>query len=173
MQAEKQFLLDELQAQVKAAPAFIITAYERQPANDAYNYRQDLLKVGGQLEVVRKRVFSKAAEAAGLPSFRDLEGHIGIVFAHGDFIETSKVVCATAKGQDKRVRVLGGWYEGRLYGAAEVQKIATLPSREEMRAQLLGVLEAPLAEFLAVAEALLSSVPHCLQNKAQAESAEA
>jgi large subunit ribosomal protein L10 len=167
MQAEKQFLLDDLKAQVKAAPAFIITAYSRQPANAAYEYRQRLLKVDGHLEVVRKRVFAKAAEQAGCPLTGELEGHIGVVFAHGDFAETSKVVCAAAGEGDSHVRVLGGWYEGRLYGAADIQKIATLPSMPEMRAQLLGVFEAPMAELLAVCEALLSSVPHCLQNKAE------
>jgi large subunit ribosomal protein L10 len=166
MQAEKQLLLDDLRAQVQAAPAFIITAYSKQAANATYEYRQRLLKVGGQLEVVRKRVFSKAAEQAGCPVDFDLDGHVGIVFAHGDFVETSKVVSAATKEQDAQVRILGGWFEGRLYGASDIVRIATLPSRDEMRAQLLGLFEAPMAEMLAVCEALLSSVPHCLQNKA-------
>lgn len=165
MQAEKQFLLDELVEAVRSSPAFIVTRYQRQAANATYEYRQRLAKAGGHLEVVRKRVFRKASEQAGCPLDIDLEGHIGIVFANGDFVEATKVVFAASKENDETVQVLGGWYEGRLYNAAEVKKISSLPSRDEMRAQLLGTLEAPMAAFLGTCNALLTSMPNLLNNK--------
>ncbi|MFZ4099636.1 MAG: 50S ribosomal protein L10 [Chlamydiia bacterium] len=165
MQAEKQLLLDDLLAAVENAPAFIITRYQGQSANSTYLYRQRLAKVGGQLEVVRKRVFLKAAAQAGRTLPEQLEGHIGVVFSRGDFVEATKVVFAVSKETEERVQVLGAWFEGRLYGPSDVKMISTLPSRDEMRAQLLGTLQAPLAEFLGVVDALLTSMPNLLNNK--------
>ena len=45
--------------------------------------------------------------------------------------------------------------------------MSKLPSKDEMRAQFLGTLEAPMAQTLAVMDALLTSVVHCLNNKVQ------
>ena len=49
--------------------------------------------------------------------------------------------------------------------ASDVEQISKLPSKEEMRAQFLGTLEAPLSQTLGVIEALLTTVMHCLENK--------
>ena len=166
MQAEKQLLLDQLREMVEGTPSFIITRQGNQRANDAYFYRQRLRKANARLEVVRKRVFLRAAEGAQVNIGDDWAGQIGIVFAEGDFAEASKAILTYAKENESQVEVLGGWYEGNLCDAGTVKRIASLPSRDEMRAQLLGTFEAPMAEFLAVAEALLTSMPHILQNKA-------
>ena len=62
---------------------------------------------------------------------------------------------------------MGGRFEGRMYAADQMVKLSTLPSKDEMRAQLLATLEAPMAQTLAVMEAVLSSVVYCLQNKSE------
>jgi large subunit ribosomal protein L10 len=52
-----------------------------------------------------------------------------------------------------------------MYNAADVEIMSQLPSKDVMRAQFLGLLEAPMAQTLAVMEALISSVVYCLDNK--------
>ena len=53
--------------------------------------------------------------------------------------------------------------------ASDVERLSKLPSKDEMRAQFLSVLEAPMSQTLAVMEALLTSVPYCLDNKCKQE----
>lgn len=167
MRQEKQLLLDEVKEQIEQFNSFVIMRYSSLNANAANDFRRELAKNGGNLEIVRKRVLIKAAEAAGVKlSLKELPGHIGLVFTGNDPIETTKLVFKF--GQDtKAVEVVGGRLDGLMYNGAEIEMISKLPSKDGMRAELLSVFEAPMAQTLAVIEAVLSSVVYCLDNKSK------
>jgi large subunit ribosomal protein L10 len=146
----------------------VITSYERLGAVEASAFRGLLCQAGGEMEVVRKRVFMKAAESAGVNiSQEDLKGHIGIVFAKGDPVETAKAVCAFSKEKGEVFQVLGGHFDGKKISPADVETLSKLPDLPGMRAQVLGRLEAPMSQTLSVMEALLTSVLHCMENRAK------
>jgi large subunit ribosomal protein L10 len=170
MRAEKQLLKQEIKDKLDRFPSFVIMQYAGLSANVANDFRRELGKVGGDVEVVRKRVLLKAAEDAGIQlDSSALVGHVGIVFLGKDAIETTKTVFKFSQDREKVIQVIGGRFDGQLYTGADVERLSTLPSRDEMRAQLLSVLEAPLSQTLAVVEALLASVPYCLDNKTKQE----
>ena len=67
MRKEKQFLLDEIKDKIDAIQSdSSLTKYERVNPNMAADFRVALVKSGGDFEVVRKRIFVKAAQAAGI-----------------------------------------------------------------------------------------------------------
>jgi len=166
MRREKQLLLDEIKDKIVESKAFILTRYINMKANSAWNFRGSIAKTGGDFEVVRKRVLVKAAQEAGITlDINNLEGHIGVVFPGSDAIETTKAVFQYGQGKEKSIEVLGAHLDGRLYLANDVETLSKLPGKNEMRAQLLGLFEAPMAQTLAVMEALLTSVIYCLDNK--------
>jgi len=166
MREEKQLLLDEVQNHLKKNDAFLIMRYKGLTANKANEFRGDLAKKGGFVEIVRKRILLKAAKAAGVElDLEALEGHIGIIMAGEDPLDTAKFVFKFGQDNDKAVEVLGGRFEGQLYNAAEMETLSKLPGRDEMRAQLLSALEAPMSQTLGVMDAVLSSVVYCLDNK--------
>ena len=98
-----------------------------------------------------------------------IENFESFVIMQYDPIESTKAVIKFSQDRDKVIQVIGGRFDGRLYSGADVERLSTLPGKNEMRAQLLSVFEAPLSQTLAVIEALLTSVPHCLNNKAKQE----
>lgn len=168
MRQEKQLLLDEVQGHISKSDTFLIMRYKGLTANKANEFRGDISKKGGTVEVVRKRILVKAAKAAGIeinPS--SLEGHIGLVFGGADLLETTKFVFKFGEDNGKAVEVIGGRFEGQLYNAAQMETLSKLPSKDEMRAQLLSVLQAPMSQTLAVMDAVLSSVVYCLDNKSK------
>ncbi|MCE5316486.1 MAG: 50S ribosomal protein L10 [Parachlamydia sp.] len=166
MRQEKQLLLDEIKGQMDKHGTFVIMSYQKVKANLANKFRNEIAKLGGNVEVVRKRLLIKAADAAGLKlDLKGLPGHIGLVLAGKDPIETTKAVFRFSQDNDKALEVLGGRFEGLYYDGKQVEMLSKLPGKDEMRAQLLGVLEAPMSQTLAVMEALLSSVVYCLDNK--------
>lgn len=166
MRQEKQILLDEIKGMMDTYPSVVIMKHIGLSANTVSDFRRNVFKMGGNVEFVRKRVLVKAAEAAGLSMSLDmLPGHIGLVFAKQDPIELTKYVFQFSKDYESAVAVIGGRFEGKLYNAAQMEMLSNLPSKDEMRAQFLGTLEAPMAQTLAVIEALLSSVVYCLDNK--------
>ncbi|MBJ7449768.1 MAG: 50S ribosomal protein L10 [Parachlamydiales bacterium] len=166
MRQEKQLLLDEIKEKVQGAESFLLTRYVNMKANSSHEFRNQLFKVGGEYEIVRKRVFLKAMESTDLQlSLENLQGHIGIVFATQDPIETTKIVFKYGRENENSVEVLGAYIEGQLLPAKDVEMLSKLPGKQEMRSQLLATFEAPMAEFLAVLEALMTSVMHAMDNK--------
>ena len=167
MRQEKHFLLDEVKGQIdKANGSFVIMQYVGLTANKANEFRRQVRKLGGNVEVMRKRILKKAAAESGIElDITSLEGHIGVVYVSEDPIEMTKLVIKFGQENNKMVNVIGGRFDGQLYHAQDVEKLSKLPGRDGMRAELLGLFEAPMAQTLAVIEALLSSVVYCLDNK--------
>jgi large subunit ribosomal protein L10 len=173
MRKEKQLLLNEVTEQLNQFPSFVIMRYARLSANQASLFRGEIAKVGGTVEVVRKRLLLKAAHVSGIAlDLNALEGHIGLVFAGQDPIETTKVVYKFSKANEKAIEVIGGRFDGRLYSGVDVEKLSKLPGKQEMRAQLLAVLEAPMSNTLATMEALLTTLIWCLDNKSKEHKAD-
>lgn len=173
MKKEKQLLLDEIKEHLDQSPAFLIMRYLGLSANKANDFRRQIASLGGSLEIVRKRVLIKAADSHGVKlDLNDLPGHIGLVFASKDPLDMTKSVFKFSDENDKVISVIGGRFEGQLYNAEQMAMLSKLPSKNEMRAQLLSVLEAPLSQTLGVMDALLSSVVYCLDNKCKQESSD-
>lgn len=173
MRQDKQLLLDEIKGEIEHFDSFVVMRYLKLTANKANIFRKEVKKLGGSVGVMRKRVLVKAAEAAGVSlDVKALPGHIGLVYAIKDPIEMTKLVIKFGEDNDKSIEVVGGRIDGQLYNAADVNALSKLPGKDEMRAQLLSIFEAPMAQTLAVMDALLSSVVYCLDNKAKADSGE-
>ncbi len=173
MRQEKQLLLNEIKDQIHEYGSFVVMRYFKLNANKANEFRREVAKLGGTVEVMRKRVLIKAAESAGVSlNLKELPGHIGLIYAVNDPIEMTKLVFKFSQDTNKAIDVVGGRFEGVIYNGADVEKLSKLPGKDEMRAQLLSTFEAPMAQTLAVMDALLTSVVHCLKNKCQLEQEE-
>lgn len=174
MRAEKELLKQEIKDKLTRFPSFVIMQYAKLSANAANDFRREVGRFGGDVEMVRKRVLLKAAEDAGVElDSSSLDGHIGIVFLGADPIEMTKMVFKFSQDREKVIQILGGRFDGQLYAGPDVERLSTLPGKDEMRAQLLSTFEAPLSQTLAVMEAILASIPYCLDNKGKQESGEA
>jgi len=168
MRKEKQLLLDDIKEQMESYPSFVVMSYAGLTANAANEFRAEVAGLGGNVEMLRKRMLLKAADEVGITLNGEiLSGHIGIVFTGEDAIETTKAVLKFSKSSGDVITILAGRIDGEMYAAADVARLAKLPGKQEMRAQFLGLLEAPMAQTLATVDALLCSVVHCLANKSQ------
>lgn len=171
MRKEKQLLLDEIREKIDAAKALIITRYDALAPNTSWAFRENLAKSGSQFEVVRKRVFLKAAEMSGIKIDEgSLKGHIGVVFVNEtDAMPSAKVVFKFSEDNSNILEVLCGQIEGKMVPGSEVQMLSKLPGIDEMRAQLIGLLIAPMAQMLSVLEAVIAEPISILEQKSQQE----
>lgn len=166
MKSEKQFLLDEILANIDDATSFVIAGYTKLEANKANEFRREISKIGANFEVVKKRIFVKAVEAHGMKvELKSMPGHVGILFSKDDPIEMTKAILKFNKDNENVFSFLGCKLENQLLGKGDTEKLSKLPAKDVMRAQLLGLFEAPMAQTLAVMEALLTSVVYCIDNK--------
>lgn len=170
MLAEKELLLNEIKARVNPKTGFILTSYQKLTANKMSDFRSKLLKSGGDFFVIKKRVFLKAAKDLHLNyDQKEMKGHVGVVFCD-NFVSTTKTLFDFKKENEDTIAVLGGHFEGNKCTSADIEAISQLPTQREMRAQFLGILEAPLSNTLSVFEAIMTSVVYCLDNKSQQQS---
>lgn len=171
MRQEKQLLLDEIKGQIDQNNTFLIMRNHGIEANKANEFRDGLAKSGGQVEVVRKRIMIKAAKAAGVElDIKALTGHIGLIFAGKDPLETLKEAFKFSQENNKTIEIIGGQFEGKLHTAEQMEMLSKLPNLDGMRAELLSVLEAPLSNTLSVMNAIVASVVYCLDNKVKQSS---
>lgn len=171
MRDEKQLLLNEIKEKIDGSTSLIIARYEKLPPNGSWNLRERLGKAGSQFEIVRKRVFLKAAELAGIKIDKEiLKGHIGIVLVGAsDAMPSAKVLFKFSEENAKTLEVLWGQIDGKDVSGSELEYLSQLPGMDEMRAQLLALLVSPMSQTLAVFDAAMAGPLSESEQKSQTE----
>ncbi len=167
MRKEKQLLLNEIKQKIDESAAMIVTGYTSLPPNTSWKLRDLLGKQGSVFEIVRKRVFLKAAELAGIQFDGTLfNGHVGVVFINqSDAMEPAKTVTKFSDENGALVRILCGQLEGKLVSGVDLVALSKLPDIHGMRAILLGLLTAPMSQMLSVLEAVTAEPSSVLEQK--------
>ena len=159
MRQEKQLLLDEVNELIEQSNALIVAKHDRLNPQASWNLAEDLSKCKSNFKVMKKRLFYKATDEKKLPfKNQKLDGHIGVVFVQGDALEASKILVKFQKDNSNLLEIVFGQIEGNLCTKDDIEKLSKLPAKDEMRAQLLGLFEAPMAQTLSVMENLLTSI---------------
>lgn len=134
--------------------------------------RRRFRKAGVQYVVIKNTLALRAASASGLTGIGErLTGPTGVVLAK-DPVAAAKVLADFARENEKRPAVKGGMLDGVALTEDQIKRLATMPSREQMLAQLGGAMQAPLVAFVSGLSALLSTFVGALEaRKAQVEGA--
>jgi len=166
MRAEKQLLLDEIRDKISNSNGVFLARYQGLRAGAAESIRNTLREAGGDMEMVRKRIFIKAAAEAGVefdPGV--MEGHIALVFAGDDLVQTAKALVDFGKESGGAVEVLAARFDGQQYDAAAVTKLSKMPGIQELRAQLVGLFAAPMTQTVGTMQAVLTSLLYLVENR--------
>jgi large subunit ribosomal protein L10 len=156
-----------LSEQLTRAQMVIVTDYRGLKVADLQTFRGNLRPSGGEVHIAKNTLTRIAATNAGLPGLDALlEGPSALVFAFDDPVQTAKAVSDFVR-TSRILTVKGGVMEGREVSAADVEAIATLPSREELQAKLLGTLLSPMARTLSVLGGPSRSMVYLLNARAE------
>ena len=133
---------------LKRSQAVILVEYTGARMKDMDNIRAKIRETGGEFHVVKntlaRRVF--ADEGLELPEGY-LEKSTAVSFAFTDPAATAKALSDATKGMEF-VKVKGGFVAGQMLNAAQVKVLSELPPLPVVRAQLLGVLQAPAGKLV-------------------------
>ena len=152
---QKETAITQLQERISRAPVLYLTDFSGLDVKAMTKLRSSLKKSGAEYVVVKNRLAQRIfAESKDLPDISDsLTGPTGWVFGYEDVAGAAKVLSDFAKDHDKKPVFKLGVMENKILQPEQVEKIAKLPPREVLLAQLAGTLEAPLAAFASVLEA--------------------
>ena len=150
---DKKAVVAEVSAQVANAQTIVVAEYRGIEVGDLTVLRAKAREAGVYLRVLKNTLARRAV--AGTP-FADLAEQMSgpLIYSIGtDPVAPAKVLSEFAKTNDKLV-LKAGAYGGKVLDKASVQALASIPSREELLAKLLGVMQAPLAGFVGAVAAL-------------------
>jgi large subunit ribosomal protein L10 len=150
---QKDKLVAELQEKLKGANALYYTDFTGLNVKRMTDLRRRLRKANVEYVVIKNTLALRAVNNSGLVAER-LKGPTGIVVAR-DAVAAAKVLADFAKENDQRPAVKGGLLDGRKVDVAQVKKLASMPSREQMLAELGAGLQSPMAAFVGALNGLL------------------
>ena len=147
---QKQAVVAEVAAVAAAAPAAVAAEYSGLDVAEMTELRRSARDAGIYLKVVRNTLARRALEGTQFDCMREtLTGPLLLAFSNEEPGSAAKVIRNFAKENEKLVvRLIA--LDGRLLDSKEIERVANLPSLDEARSMLLGLLQAPLGKFLRV-----------------------
>ena len=152
---EKEQLVVELKEKIGGAQALYYTDFTGLNVKRMTELRRRLRKANVEYVVIKNTLALRAVNESGLVGER-LKGPTGLVMAK-DAVGAAKVLTDFAKENDQRPAVKGGMLDGTSIDAAQVKRLAAMPSREQMLAELGAGLQSPLSAMLGVMNSLLTN----------------
>lgn len=154
--AQKQAFTEEFRSEAENAGALYLTDFTGLDVKLMTLLRRRIRESGGRYLVVKNRLARRAFDDLDISGLEThLSGPTGIVFGTTDAVEPARVLVDFAKENAQRPAFKVGVVEGRVIGEEQFLKVATLPARDVLMAQLAGALEGPMAAFVGALEGKL------------------
>jgi large subunit ribosomal protein L10 len=147
---QKEEMISAYVEQLRDSEAIIVTGYRGMSVSDLQQLRAQIRGADGNFAVVKNTLASRALAEVGLPTLEEmLTGPIGIGFCHHNVPGVAKAITDFAK-KNELVAIRGGLMGNRIIDESAVKSLAELPSIEVLRAQLLGLINAPSSRLVGV-----------------------
>ena len=155
----------DLQNRFANATATVLTEYQGLTVEELNDLRRELRGVAGEYRVAKNTLVALAIEGTPYLSLKDLlSGQNGLVFGYGDIVSLAKVISRYAS-ENAKFTIKGGIAEGQYLETAKVEALATLPGKEALRAQFLGVLSQPATRLVGALSAPGSQLARLLNER--------
>ena len=164
----KEAAVIDLAGRISKATIAIATDFSGLSVNQITELRKQLRDLGIEYRVVKNRIAKIAAEQAGVDPFKDiLEGSTGVVFGYGDVVAAAKALDSYVKQTRADLKLRNGVMDGLPLTAAQVSALAALPPKEQLVANLLGQMNAPITGFVTVLNGPIRGLAMVLQRRAE------
>ncbi|GAK32777.1 50S ribosomal protein L10 [alpha proteobacterium Q-1] len=153
-----------------AAPVVVVTHYKGLSVAEMSDLRVQMRAVGADFKVTKNRLTKIALQGTSSESIADLFTGPTAIGYSDDPVAAPKVLARFAKKNDKLV-ILGGVLDGQALDADRVKALAELPSLDELRGTLVGLLQAPASRIARVLQAPGGQVARVLAAYAEKQDA--
>ncbi len=148
--ADKIKDVERLRKDLDKAPHLFVAGFEKLTVAQDFELRKSVRSAGGRYRVIKNNLAAKATEGTPAePLMKGLAGMTSIAYTQGDPVALAKALTTYAKANPS-LTFKAGMVEGRAIEVRSIQELASMPSREELLAKVLYLIQAP-AQRLAVA----------------------
>ena len=140
----KKVVVEEIKNYAKDAKTIVLVDYKGLTVAEVSELRNAFRKAGATYKVYKNRLMKIAFESLGI-KFDDslLEGTTAVAFHSEDAIAPAKIA-VDGENKYKALKVKAAWYDGKQLDVNETKKLASIPSKEVLVAQLVGLLTMPM-----------------------------
>lgn len=165
--AQKTEFIESVRASLGEAPLVILTDFKGSTVVQMDNLRRAAEEAGASFQVVKNTLAKIAVADSDLaPLAEHFRGNIGVVFSGDDPAATAKMFKAQRK-ENEKLEVRAGFFEGTILDAKAVDAVADLPSREQLYAMLLGMMEGGPRKMVGVLQAPARDLINVIRNYAR------
>lgn len=162
LRSEKHESILELEEIYKNSASVIVTHYHGLTVSQVTTLRRALRAKGASFKVVKNTLSKIATSKASVNNFANLlTGPTAVAYSK-DPIDAAKVVVEFAKANDS-LKIIGGLVNNEVLDANSVKQLAKLPSLNELRGKIIGVLQTPATKIAGVLQAPASGLARVFQ----------
>jgi large subunit ribosomal protein L10 len=171
LRAEKSKVIDDLNGVFGSSGVVVVTHYKGLSVPEITELRGNVRRAGGAFRVTKNRLTKRALAGTAYENLADLfVGPTAIAWSD-DPVAAPKAIVEYARKNEK-LAIIGGGLGARVLDPDAVKALAELPSLEQLRAQLVGLLQTPAARLVGVLGAPGAQVARVLKAHAEAEGGE-
>jgi large subunit ribosomal protein L10 len=163
---QKAAVIEEVTTQLREAEAVYAVDYRGTSVPQAAELRTKLRDADTRFRVVKNTLTERAADDAGAEALKPyLQGPTALVFVNGDAAAAAKTL-ADFRRTSGLLEFKGGWMNGDVLSAEQVEAISKLPSREVLYGRLVGMVASPLTGLASAMGGLIGGLARQLQQLA-------
>lgn len=154
--------LQKIKEELAEVGAMWVVDYRGLTVKEIQELRRSIREADASMKVYKNTLMHLALAEADMPSLDEvLEGPSAFVFAGEDPVASAKALKTFAKANENLV-IKGGMMDGAYLDAAQVEAVASLPSREELIAKLLGTISNPMVKTVRVLNGPMEAFARCV-----------
>ena len=146
---KKQSYIKEMTTQFDKSEAVIVTHYQGLTVKQLDELRKKMRDHGIQFKITKNRITKLALEKTKCKDLSNLFTGPTAVALSKDAITTAKILTNFSK-ENQNLKILGGIMGGDILDVAGVKNVATLPTLDEARAQIVGILRSPAQKIASI-----------------------
>ncbi len=151
---KKQQLVNEVKEKIDRAKLMVIFDFTGIDANSMADFRKEIRKKDAEIKVIKNSILYRACNGTELYDKIDIfQGPSAVIFAYEDIVAAAKALKEFLKNNES-AKVKAGLVEGAFATPEKIDELASLPSREELLAQLFATMMAPVTNFVRVLNAV-------------------
>ena len=166
---EKHQQAKDLHEELKNSRSVFLTGFEGLTVAQDTDLRTQISKTGARYKVVKNSIIERAAAGTEAePATKELRGTTSLAYTADDPVSLAKILVDYAK-ENPALVFKAGMVEGRVVSMAEVEFIAALPSREDLFAKVLYVINSPAQQLATAISAVGRDLARVIQQAVKEE----
>ena len=155
--------VEALKERLGGAKTAVLTEYRGLSVQQLSDLRKQLKGASAEYKVVKNRLARLAVKGSALDALGEhLKGPTGLVFTKHDPVAVAKAL-QTFTRTNPQLQIKLGLVEGKVLQPADLKALADLPSKEQIRSQIVGAVQGPMAQLVSLLQAPLREIVYVLE----------